>query len=126
VKIVYEDKEVLVVDKPASWPVHPCGNYRLNSLLYILARELGYRNLRPVHRLDKVSILYPCGNCRLNSLLYILAREQGYRNLRPVHRLDKVSILCIPVVTTGSTPSYTSWPGSWVTGTCAQYIGWIR
>jgi 23S rRNA-/tRNA-specific pseudouridylate synthase len=54
VRIVHEDEEVLVVDKPASWPVHPCGNYRLNSLVYILGRDRGYRNLRPIHRLDKV------------------------------------------------------------------------
>ncbi len=52
--MVYEDESVVVVDKPASWPVHPCGNYRLNSLLYSLGREQGYRNLRPIHRLDKV------------------------------------------------------------------------
>ena len=57
VGVVHEDDEVVVVNKPASWPVHPCGNYRLNSLVYILGRDLGYRNLRPIHRLDKVSIV---------------------------------------------------------------------
>jgi 23S rRNA-/tRNA-specific pseudouridylate synthase len=54
VGIVHEDDQLVVVDKPASWPVHSCGNYRLNSLVYILARDLGYRDLRPIHRLDKV------------------------------------------------------------------------
>ena len=52
VDTVYEDEEVLVVDKPPSWPIYPIGNYRLNSLVYILMREYGYRDLRTVHRLD--------------------------------------------------------------------------
>lgn len=54
-RVVHEDAEVLVVDKPASWPVYPCGNHRLNSLVYILGRDRGYRNLRPIHRLDKAT-----------------------------------------------------------------------
>jgi len=54
-RIIFEDSELLVVDKPPSWPVHPCGNYRFNSLLYILAREYGYSDLRPIHRLDRLT-----------------------------------------------------------------------
>lgn len=44
--ILVNDEEFLVVDKPASIPIHPCGRYRHNSLLYILAKEHGFRNLR--------------------------------------------------------------------------------
>lgn len=52
ITVVHEDKDILVVNKPPSWPCHPCGTYRKNSLLYILAAK-GWRNLRIVHRLDK-------------------------------------------------------------------------
>ena len=32
VEVLYEDEEIVVVNKPPSWPVHPCGNYKFNSL----------------------------------------------------------------------------------------------
>ena len=51
----YEDARLLVVDKPSSMPAHPCGNFRHNSLLYILAAERGLRRLFVVHRLDAVT-----------------------------------------------------------------------
>src|SRR6218665_1316229 len=44
--ILVNNEEFLVVDKPSSIPIHPCGRYRHNSLLYILAKEHGFRNLR--------------------------------------------------------------------------------
>lgn len=50
--VVWEDERVVVVDKPASVPIHPCGTYRKNSLVYILAAH-GWKDLRVVHRLDK-------------------------------------------------------------------------
>jgi tRNA pseudouridine32 synthase / 2,5-diamino-6-(5-phospho-D-ribitylamino)-pyrimidin-4(3H)-one deaminase len=52
IAIVHVDERFLVVDKPASIPVHPCGTYRRASLLYLLAAE-GWTDLRLVHRLDK-------------------------------------------------------------------------
>ena len=33
---------LLAIDKPASWPVHPTGGYRKNSLVHIMENELGY------------------------------------------------------------------------------------
>ena len=41
-----DNNEILVINKPSSVPIHPCGRYRHNSVLYILAKEHGYRNLR--------------------------------------------------------------------------------
>ena len=52
VDIVYESDDVVVVNKPPSWPVYPTGNYKFNSLTYILLREYGYTDLRTVHRID--------------------------------------------------------------------------
>ncbi|KAF5400970.1 RNA pseudouridylate synthase domain-containing protein 2 [Paragonimus heterotremus] len=53
IKFVYEDDDVLVLSKPASIPVHPCGQYTLNSMVHILAKEYGRRPLRFIHRLDR-------------------------------------------------------------------------
>lgn len=39
IQIVKQDSEVLIVNKPASIPVHPCGNFKLNSLVEIVKRE---------------------------------------------------------------------------------------
>jgi 23S rRNA-/tRNA-specific pseudouridylate synthase len=55
VHIRYESARLLVVDKPSSIPVHPCGNYRHNSLIYILAKEHGLKKLHVLHRLDAVT-----------------------------------------------------------------------
>ncbi|XP_023326991.1 RNA pseudouridylate synthase domain-containing protein 2 isoform X2 [Eurytemora carolleeae] len=55
IDIVHDDDDYLVVDKPPSIPVHPCGRYRHNTLLFILAKEYGYTNLHTVHRLDRLT-----------------------------------------------------------------------
>ncbi|CAH8611863.1 unnamed protein product [Dicrocoelium dendriticum] len=52
---VHEDDDVLVVVKPASVPVHPCGQYTLNSMVHILAKDYGFRPLRFIHRLDRMT-----------------------------------------------------------------------
>ena len=66
VDIVYETEDILVVDKPSSWPIYPIGNYKYNSLTYILLREYGYTDLRTVHRIDA-----PTSGC------CILAKKPG-------------------------------------------------
>ena len=53
ISVIHDDEDWLVVDKPASIPVHPCGRYRHNSVIFILAKELGYKQLYTVHRLDR-------------------------------------------------------------------------
>ena len=59
IEIVYEDDTILVVDKPASMPVHACGAYNYNTLLEILAHwkpeSYGTGKLFTVHRLDKLT-----------------------------------------------------------------------
>ncbi|KAK8379521.1 hypothetical protein O3P69_019448 [Scylla paramamosain] len=46
---------MVVVDKPASIPVHPCGRYRHNTVVFILAKEYNLKNLRTIHRLDRLT-----------------------------------------------------------------------
>ncbi|XP_043656973.1 RNA pseudouridylate synthase domain-containing protein 2 isoform X1 [Drosophila teissieri] len=55
IKIVYMDKDIVVVNKPASIPVHPCGRYRHNTVVFILAKEHNLKNLRTIHRLDRLT-----------------------------------------------------------------------
>ena len=54
-EVLVDDGEVLVVDKPASIPVHPCGRFRHNTVIFILGKELGIRELHTVHRLDRLT-----------------------------------------------------------------------
>ncbi|XP_017042842.1 RNA pseudouridylate synthase domain-containing protein 2 isoform X3 [Drosophila ficusphila] len=49
------DKDIVVVNKPASIPVHPCGRYRHNTVVFILAKEHNLKNLRTIHRLDRLT-----------------------------------------------------------------------
>uniref|UniRef100_A0A3Q0TAB0 Pseudouridine synthase n=1 Tax=Amphilophus citrinellus TaxID=61819 RepID=A0A3Q0TAB0_AMPCI len=54
-EILVDDGEVLVVDKPASIPVHPCGRFRHNTVIFILGKEFGISELHTVHRLDRLT-----------------------------------------------------------------------
>uniref|UniRef100_A0A1A8LXA0 Pseudouridylate synthase RPUSD2 n=1 Tax=Nothobranchius pienaari TaxID=704102 RepID=A0A1A8LXA0_9TELE len=54
-QILVDDGEVLVVDKPASIPVHPCGRFRHNTVIFILGKEHGISELHTVHRLDRLT-----------------------------------------------------------------------
>ncbi|XP_050685421.1 pseudouridylate synthase RPUSD2 isoform X2 [Leptidea sinapis] len=54
-RIIYADEDLLVLDKPCSLPVHPCGRYRHNTVVFILAKEYNLKNLRTIHRLDRLT-----------------------------------------------------------------------
>ncbi|KAL6996899.1 hypothetical protein U1Q18_007024 [Sarracenia purpurea var. burkii] len=70
VSILQKESDVLTVRKPASVPVHPCGQYRKNTVVGILQAEHGLAPLFPIHRLD-----------RLVSGLLILARSASKADL---------------------------------------------
>ena len=55
IAVLYDHPDILVVDKPASLPVHESGSYRKNTLTAILAVEHGYQHLKQIHRLDRVT-----------------------------------------------------------------------
>ncbi|TWT84491.1 Ribosomal large subunit pseudouridine synthase A [Planctomycetes bacterium CA13] len=50
--ILFEDDAVIVVDKPAPLPIHPCGRFNRNTLLSMLENVYGGAKLRIAHRLD--------------------------------------------------------------------------
>lgn len=52
IKIIYEDEAIVVIDKPAPLPIHPCGRFNRNTLQHILAQVYSPHSPRPAHRLD--------------------------------------------------------------------------
>lgn len=79
VVVHYEDDGIIVIHKPSSIPVHPCGNYRHNSILYILAKEHGLRHIWVIHRLDAVT-----------SGLLILGKTPSVARRLSAHIADKL------------------------------------
>ncbi|KAJ1973650.1 DRAP deaminase, partial [Dimargaris xerosporica] len=60
VAVIHETDDVMVVNKPASIPVHPSGRYRHNTLLHILYKRQRRAqkmegDLFPVNRLDRLT-----------------------------------------------------------------------
>jgi UPF0176 protein len=52
IRILYEDDSIVVVDKPAPLPMHPCGRFNRNTLASILSELYRPQKLRLAHRLD--------------------------------------------------------------------------
>jgi UPF0176 protein len=52
IRVLYEDDALVVVNKPAPLPIHSCGRFHRNTLIYILNLVYAPLKLRPVHRLD--------------------------------------------------------------------------
>ncbi len=52
IRIQYEDSLLVVVDKPAPLPMHPCGRFNRNTLIYLLNEVYRPQGLRLLHRLD--------------------------------------------------------------------------
>jgi len=51
--ILYEDEEMMVVDKPAGLPVHASARYYFNTLTRILSETYPGKGLQICHRLDR-------------------------------------------------------------------------
>ncbi|XP_041375381.1 RNA pseudouridylate synthase domain-containing protein 2-like [Gigantopelta aegis] len=55
IEVIAHDDDILVINKPSSIPCHPCGQYRHNSIVFILGKELGCANLTNIYRLDRLT-----------------------------------------------------------------------
>ncbi|KAH0588463.1 hypothetical protein H2248_004303 [Termitomyces sp. 'cryptogamus'] len=57
VRIILHDveREFIVVDKPGSIPVHASGRYFRNTLVEILEKEMGFKKVYTVNRLDRLT-----------------------------------------------------------------------
>ncbi|XP_073466194.1 pseudouridylate synthase RPUSD2 isoform X2 [Aquarana catesbeiana] len=54
-RIISENDELVAVDKPSSLPVHPCGRFRHNTVIFILGKEHNLKDLHTIHRLDRMT-----------------------------------------------------------------------
>jgi len=54
IDIIFQDENIVVINKPASIPVYPCGQYKHNSVMYILAKEYNLDNLKTSYCLDRM------------------------------------------------------------------------
>lgn len=52
IPIVHQDDQLIVINKPGSIAIHPCGKYWHNTIIAIMRHE-GRGELFPVHRLDR-------------------------------------------------------------------------
>ncbi|KAK9463034.1 pseudouridine synthase [Lipomyces oligophaga] len=54
IEIIFQNEEIVVIDKPSGVPVHPVGRYRYNTVTEIMKHEM---NLiaHPAHRLDRLT-----------------------------------------------------------------------
>lgn len=52
-QVLFQDADLVIVDKPHFLPVAPTGNYVAQTLLSRLQEQLGLIDIAPLHRLDK-------------------------------------------------------------------------
>jgi RluA family pseudouridine synthase len=52
IEFLYEDAMIVVVNKPAPLPMHPCGRFNRNTLIDLLNQVYRPERLRVAHRLD--------------------------------------------------------------------------
>lgn len=55
IKIVFENDDVLAIDKPSGIAVHPTGRYRYNTITKIFQHQQGYI-VHPCNRLDRLTL----------------------------------------------------------------------
>lgn len=64
-KIIYEDDELVAIDKPAGLPVVPDGGFLENTLVHLLSKHYPNENIVPAHRLNRgTSGLIICGRTK--------------------------------------------------------------
>jgi RluA family pseudouridine synthase len=52
IRILYEDEAMIVLNKPAPLPMHPCGRFNRNTLQHIMHEVYAPQHPRAAHRLD--------------------------------------------------------------------------
>ncbi len=53
IPIIFEDEDLLIVNKPSHIPVHPSGRYLRNTLIHVLQKQRNHKLLFLAHRLDR-------------------------------------------------------------------------
>jgi 23S rRNA pseudouridine1911/1915/1917 synthase len=52
IELLYDDDELMIINKPAPLPMHACGRFNRNNLLYILELAFPKTDFKIIHRLD--------------------------------------------------------------------------
>ncbi|OBA21841.1 pseudouridine synthase [Metschnikowia bicuspidata var. bicuspidata NRRL YB-4993] len=55
IKIIFENDNIIAIDKPSGLPVHPAGRYRYNTITKIMQHEHGI-TVHPCNRLDRLTL----------------------------------------------------------------------
>lgn len=91
-EIIFENQELMVVDKPHFLTVTPSGNYVKQTLLTRLKQQSGNPDLSPIHRLDKetAGLILISKNPATRGLYQALFQSQNikkvYHAIAPVHQ----------------------------------------
>ncbi len=80
-RVVFENDDFLVADKPHFLPVHPAGNYVNETLITRLRTKYGYEELGNAHRIDRLTAgLVLCVKTREKRGIYQqLFREEKFK-----------------------------------------------
>ena len=116
VQIVAETDDLLVVNKPPTMPIHPCGGYHKNTLIDILDTERNVKHYT-IHRLDRLtSGLVLVAKSSAAARTYITVMQQQRDSCQKLY-LAKVTgqfAACVPTVLprieAGQTPVHGEWP----------------
>jgi len=97
-KIVYQDENILVADKPHFLPVAPTGNYLHHTLLVRLRRRLKNDSLELCHRLDRetAGLVLLTKKPELRAQYHKLFSERQIK--KNYHALVKLNEINFPVI----------------------------
>jgi tRNA pseudouridine32 synthase/23S rRNA pseudouridine746 synthase len=101
--ILYQDKHILVADKPHFLPVIPSGQYVQQTLLVRLKKTTGIAGLSPAHRIDKDTaglVLFsvnPATRDAYQSLFRRRIVEKTYHAIAPILPTKKLPMEKLPM-----------------------------
>jgi len=82
IRVIHEDDNIMVINKPSGIPVHPAGRYSFNTVVEILKAERGPQFVpRPCNRLDRLTsgIMFIGKSPKAASLVSIQIEERRVR-----------------------------------------------
>lgn len=90
-QILFQDEDLVVVDKPHFLPVHPAGKYLKETLVARVIERLGNPELSPLHRLDRLTAGLVLFSTRA-------ATRACYQNLFRDRAIDKQYVALAPAL----------------------------
>lgn len=116
VRLLAENEDVVVVDKPSSIPVHPCGRFRHNTVIFILGKEHQLKELHPLHRLDRLTsgVLMFAKTAAVSERIHEQVRDRqvslAFDSCRSLPGLANAVCQRVSLTSSGSGALYLIWP----------------